>query len=470
MLSRKYGERGFRAISAVLRELAASFDGGHALMAYVDDERSLSVFGATPVSPRRPEAIRALIEQLEHNLNGGRPLAVCLVGGGDIVPFFALPNPADDPDGALLSDAPYASRADDLFHPVRAVSRLPDLAPEHAGQFVQAALSAMRASGSASVSTTGAGYTASIWREAAQEVFSLLGPPQSVRMSPPWSADDYRQLHLPWATFRYYNLHGKPDGVVWYGQKDPMLAANYADFPVALRAHDITPAHALRSIVITEACYGASLEPGSIASRFLGLGCSAFLGSSAMAYGAIAPPVTGADLLVKEFLRYMLAGLPAGQALQRARTAFSATMMAEQGFLDGEDQKTVLSFLLLGNPNARVRPTPALAREAAESQQDLSQFPVVCARSLADSRPVVLQPSLMEELEYLANSLLSSSALAGDGVRQETCSKTPIQRQVRLGAGGAQVLTFKRQLPTGAVGIAKFTVRQGRIAKAAVSR
>ncbi|MGQ9553305.1 MAG: C25 family cysteine peptidase [Anaerolineae bacterium] len=491
LLSRRYGDKGFASIHEGLRQLQNAIGLGQATLAYVDDERTLAPYGVAPVSPKDPAAIRTLVEHLERNLSCGRSATLWIIGGHEVIPFFRLPNPADDPDSDILSDAPYACLGADLYRPVRVVSRLPDFNPERGAAFVYASLAARRALSLANLNPkvsfskilkrpasnekparqSCGGYTASVWREAAQEVFSLLESPTSLRMSPPWAARDYRQLRLAAARIKYFNLHGKPDGAIWYGQRDPALAADYPDFPVALRQSDIAPADALGALVITEACYGATLDQFSIADRFLHLGASLFLGSTSMAYGAIAPPVTGADLLAKEFLRYLLAGAPAGQAYLAAKIAFMRAMMTEQGFLDAEDQKTLLSFLLLGDPTLVLSDSHNHHGSAIEQPIAREELPeVVCARAIPDSRPLRVQASLLDELEYLASALLAGEAHLNCHCRQGTCKHLPMHRHCRLNPGGGEVVAFRHLLPTGAVRLAKFTLLEGRITKAAVSR
>jgi hypothetical protein len=84
-----------------------------------------------------------------------------------------------------------------------------------------------------------------------------------------------------------------------------------------------------------------------------------------MAYGAIGSPLAAADLLGQFFWRDLLDGLPAGEALRQAKIRLADEMNRRQGFLDGEDQKTLISFVLYGDPLACVvsdRPLPKSIR------------------------------------------------------------------------------------------------------------
>jgi hypothetical protein len=57
-----------------------------------------------------------------------------------------------------------------------------------------------------------------------------------------------------------------------------------------------------------------------------------------------------ADLLGRLFWEYLNQSLPVGEALRRAKLRLAAEMHRRQGYLDGEDQKTIISFVLYGDP------------------------------------------------------------------------------------------------------------------------
>jgi len=477
-LTRKYGPAGFAAINDALRALENAGGVGTAVLAYVDDESTLRSLGIKPVNPRRPSAICSLVEKVEANLGSDARVSVLIAGGPSVVPFFRLDNPADDPDEFIFSDACYAGLHGDPLRPVRPVSRVPDTGHVSADFFARilSRMAAQRAtpprcSNLASVS----GYTASVWREAARDVYSTAQSPATLRMSPPWDSRDYCRLRSPEARIHYFNLHGKPDGLVWYGQRDPSLVADYPDFPIALRTLDICSAEASTSAVLTEACYGATLAPNSIANRYVHLGASAFLGSTAMSYGSVSPPVSGADFLAKEVLRRLLAGSPIGESFLKAKQSFVNTMMAEQGFLDAEDQKTMLTFILLGDP--LFSPMPQTKATASRSELELPFEPqreIICARNVEDPRPARLRPGVLEELEYLATRILSAAdsdrSIGPLRTGQESCSNLSVSSHIRLSPGGRRVLTIRQTLPTGGTRLARVSYSGDRVVKALVSK
>ena len=89
------------------------------------------------------------------------------------------------------------------------------------------------------------------------------------------------------------------------------------------------------------------------------------VGSTKISYGSSEPPLTGADLLARLFWRNLRIGLPAGEALAWAKKQFMTEVQARQGYLDGDDQKTLLSFLLLGDPAAKLAAAPSQEAKAA---------------------------------------------------------------------------------------------------------
>jgi hypothetical protein len=63
-------------------------------------------------------------------------------------------------------------------------------------------------------------------------------------------------------------------------------------------------------------------------------------------------PLIAADLLAYNFWKHVQGGVSVGYALMRAKMTIAQTMTESQGYLDGEDQKTILSFVLYGDPLA----------------------------------------------------------------------------------------------------------------------
>jgi hypothetical protein len=171
--------------------------------------------------------------------------------------------------------------------------------------------------------------------------------------------------------------------------------------PVALTPLSISWANAQAAVIYSEACYGADLgngcSDGSIALSFLSRGALGFVGSTAMSYGALAPPLSGADLLGRHLWEGIVGGLPIGCALRRARSAFMRAAATQQGYLDGEDQKTLLSFGLYGDPSLsmeRRTVSPEL-----DAEPEVSCPPVACYWSMVESESLPVSEDLRERIQ-----------------------------------------------------------------------
>ena len=90
----------------------------------------------------------------------------------------------------------------------------------------------------------------------------------------------------------------------------------------------------------------------SLTLKFISLGSLGVVSSTCIAYGSVNTPLIGADLLGYLFWRYIREGVPAGEALMKAKIGHGKADGKGQGFLDGEDQKTLISFVLYGDPLA----------------------------------------------------------------------------------------------------------------------
>ncbi|MBC7258042.1 MAG: tetratricopeptide repeat protein [Chloroflexi bacterium] len=347
----------------------------------LDDPEQMTGLGAVAAqNPADPAHIKAAVDSLADGLltQGQDMRHVLILGGDDIVPFYRTANPTDDQDEDIYTDAPYAARNGSSLLPTRAVGRLPDCddpdaflrliehaAKAHADSERNATAKGLKAlrriwqrGDDAPSPEDSFGYTASVWKEASRAVFEVIGQTRHLRMSPPISRQEFSALAQSKPRLAYFNLHGVEGEPAWYGQRDPDFAADYPLFPVALLPDDIASAWAAGATVLTEACYGADVlartHHDSIALRFLHEGARAVVGSTRLAYGSLTPPLAGADLLGRLFWLAVTSGMPIGQALQWAKLSFANDLMNRQGYLDSEDQKTLLTFNLFGDPTLTV--------------------------------------------------------------------------------------------------------------------
>jgi tetratricopeptide (TPR) repeat protein len=385
-LQRRYGADGFIAIDQRLNALAAALRRRaiQVYCCYSDDASSLHIGDQIALTPVAQEAtaIRELVRAAADGLSGQhRQLGtLLLIGGDDIVPFHRLPNPLDDIDQAVLSDNPYG--ADDAGHllPHRIVARLPDGAgtdPEllltlldqmiehhHRGSSVgrrTAGLLGLRL-GSRQRVPMANGYSADVWRETSRTVLDALSPDIPLGCCPPLDADSFTLTSSSARALLYLNLHGAAGLPNWYGQPDPSRGGQGDRLPVALRPNSFEHNSLAGALLISEACYGLDLAgrtmQTSIPLRALAGGARACVGSTVNAYGSSSAPLLGADLLCQRLLGQLQRGASVGEALREARLEFAQTMYRRQGYLDDVDIKTLMEFVLLGDPWAQIAAPP----------------------------------------------------------------------------------------------------------------
>jgi hypothetical protein len=420
--------------------------GWGARLFFADDASCTTTLGIRPAKPGDAWSIKLALADLDAILakRGEMVGAVLIVGGAEIVPFHRLPNPVDDPDVDVLSDNPYGTRDENYFVPEWPVGRLPGGAGDDArlllGEIKRACNQHMALQRNMAwyrrwwQGLTGwidsnrnkkqpcFGYTAAIWKEASQAVFRMIGEPSTILVSPPLGLDPTAECeaevdrmigvgtnhngHLgtpePAGRLGYFNLHGLAEAPEWYGQRNPFDPTDAPDYPIALRPSDIQPGQrngngGIPLVVFCEACYGAHILDKSIdqaiALKFLESGSLAVIGSTGMAYGSIGAPLSAADLLGQAFWRCVQEGLPVGEALRQAKISLATEMGKRQDFLDGEDQKTLISFNLYGDPLAKPGATRANAKSFHRLLKPGMDMKMVCDRAdaLRDVYPVPLE-------------------------------------------------------------------------------
>jgi tetratricopeptide (TPR) repeat protein len=351
--------------------------GWSAYLADVDDNENLKTFGLTAVDPSNAWQVKTLIAGIDAAIgkNGEMIGAMLIVGGDEVIPFHLLPNPTDDDDPDVPSDNPYATRDENYFVPEWPVGRIPTPSDPQAGfllgvlrraadesvpsrsSFAETFLSLLRnlLHPGTSRFQTGSACSAAVWKKASADVFRPVASAQSLLTAPPVESGTLPKEFLSRPRYTYFNLHGMENGPQWLGQREAKeKSAADAEFPIVLIPAQVAGAGKVPPVVFTEACYGANIRRKGIGDalslEFLSAGTRALAGSTKICYGAAASPLIAADLLGRLFLQNCLSGIPAGESLRLAKLAFTGEMNRRQGFLDPEDQKTLASFILLGDP------------------------------------------------------------------------------------------------------------------------
>jgi tetratricopeptide (TPR) repeat protein len=397
------------------------------MLFYADDAACTQPFDLQPATYNDAWQLKLIIADLDAALGklGERIGALLIVGGPEIVPFHNLPNPVEDADVDVPSDNPYTAKDNNYFisdWPVGRISggsgsdsstllsllnqitnRYDQNAkkPSWYHRFIQFIRELVKTGLSKKLSSFG--YSAAVWRRASLSVFRSIGNPDELLISPPIHAcvtpgstcaenirvsnnsQDSSCLYLPDTHLAYFNLHGVPDASEWYGQSDPTLPDAGPEFPVAMRPQDIRNSGSAPRLVFSEACYGANitgkLVDEAISLKFLASGTHAVVGSTCISYGSLSTPLSSADLLGRVFWNLLQEGFTAGESLRRAKIHLTREMNQRQGFLDAEDQKTLISFVLFGDPLAqpfRTKVTPKITPHLSDAT---IRVPTVCERS-----------------------------------------------------------------------------------------
>ena len=386
-IATKYGTNTLNIFLTRMTELAdaVSLQKNWSAVSFLpDDENNMLPYGLEAVDGTDPWQIKLALQDLadylqEHDKKIG---AVLIVGGDEIVPFHHLPNPTDDADSEVLSDNPYASDDSNYFVPEWAVGRFPDEKGNDPSlllkqlreaikwhqknaktkTFSEKVVDSLRIWDSISdffqeitEKKINYGYSTAIWQRSSISAFRPIGKANLLRITPPYNVNNLDTISLTEAEYAYFNLHGLDDSPNWYGQKDISdTDSTSPDYPVAFQPSQIDSQAANPKVVLSEACYGSYIigktNSDALSLRFLTSGCRAFVGSTCIAYGSVYPPLIGADQFAYLFWSLIERSYSVGDAFVRGKLNLVKSILRRQGYLDGEDQKTLLSFMLYGDP------------------------------------------------------------------------------------------------------------------------
>jgi len=376
-LVKQYGENTYKVILQLLRQiqlLIQSKPGWDAALFIPDDVEISKKSGTTFLSVLDPWKIKNCIQELDSSLmkKGEKIGSLLIVGGDEVVPFHRLPNPTDDVDNEVLSDNPYSNLDSNYFVPDWSVGRIIGEKGSDAGLLIQQLRGIVkfhsqpksmrmiweriRQSFNSMMTYTkisSVGYSASVWKMASYAAFKPIGDGKKMFISPAHKKQFLKQSDLVNHDLAYFNLHGLLDRGEWYGQRDFLDPAG-VDYPIALKPEDLVANGKNPKVIYTEACYGGNLfnktEIDSIGLKYLSLGVPVFIGSTTTSYGSISSPLIAADLLGNYFWKNIREGNTCGEAFVRAKISLVQEMTNRQGYLDGEDQKTLIQFVFYGDP------------------------------------------------------------------------------------------------------------------------
>ncbi|MDK2981859.1 MAG: hypothetical protein PWQ55_2206 [Chloroflexota bacterium] len=385
-LEAKYGSKTTDVIVQKMTELAETVKQKAVWQAMVflpDDFTYTDPWGLTNIGAVDPWKIKLALSDLDKALKdkGLMVGAVLIVGCHEIVPFHKLPNPTDDSDEEVLSDNPYATTSGNYLSPEWPVGRFPGEKGNDAGlileqlrhaiEFQKSTLNTSSFLSQAFSVLTGRispanllrdlvkkprdfGYSASVWRRSSMAAFRPIGTGSDLRVCPQFDSDTIDVDNLMKAKCAYFNLHGMATTPEWYGQRDYSEDDDGPDFPVAIAVENLPNMTNNIDLVISEACYGGYIIDktidDSMALKLISIGSQGMVASTCISYGSVYTPLIGADLFAFILWKYTKDGSSFGEAFMQAKLGLIDVMTQRQGYLDGEDQKTLLSFVLYGDP------------------------------------------------------------------------------------------------------------------------
>ena len=526
-LVKKYGEQTTQIIEGelnTLSQLIAAKNGWGSQVFYPDDPVSSVKLGLAAIDSIDPWKIKLAISDLDDLLakKGSMIGAMLIVGGPDVLPFHKLPNPTDDSDESVPSDNPYATTDGNYYVTEWPVGRLPGDTGNDAGMLLEQIRYAVEMHKSSIEPQTtfmdrlleflnvlkifksfklvknkknkdsNFGLTAAVWQRSSLAVFRPIGDGKELLVSPPVTSTNLDYSNIYSAAYGYFNLHGILDAPDWFGQKDYNDESAEQDYPVALSPAVLEKNGNIPKIIFSEACFGANIidkkEEEALSLKFLGLGTRSFIGSTCVAYGSVSSPLIGADLLGNLFWRYLEEGYCSGEALMKAKIEFVQEMNKRQGFLDGEDQKTLLSFVLYGDPLLEVkdRSSKAVKSIRPKSQPDVMTMcdcenlePVkleISKEKLLEVKGIVEQylPGFSEASVHVSQQQLFITTQATSDKKKQAQNQAVRQYGKKVNGKEQMVLTFHKEiLSTHKVHhhYARAKVNeQGKIIKLAISR
>lgn len=375
-LLKKYGQQGYDAIARAIASWIQkdSVRGITTIHLELDDAQALAQYGVQPVTGTvTPKKVKAAVDALFQSLS---PDYLVLLGSGEIIPFFDVPNPSYNPldaqgdrDATVPTDNPYAcsrpfnvSRRDTYLIPDRAVGRIPDLPGQSDPTWLTDYLTSVEAWKLASAQDYAEDLflCCDAWKGSGDRCVQFLSRATTrLLISPPTddTSGGLRKRHK--TRLHMIKCHGAPLDASFYGQK--------ADhYPPVLKSSSIKKRTVQGTVVGAMCCYGASLfdpndvaaiQPGEppIPSVYLKQGAWGFGGSTTIAWVGV-DAMLCADWVIASFLRGVMQGASLGRALLDGKQDLVRWINQQGRTPDIAEEKTLLQFLLLGDPGVHAVP------------------------------------------------------------------------------------------------------------------
>jgi hypothetical protein len=355
-LQENYGSAGYEQIRVALDTWAA-VDGDRVLA--IDDHADMQPLGLetrTGSSADIQAAIRDTARRYPSLVS-----SVLLAGGGSILPFFSLANPVEDrstdPDEKVLSDNPYGALSDswaELLAPSTPVGRVAVPDDARVENFVALLEIFPHRTNGLIVGLPGSALVVNQdWASYSQKVSQALPEPLIWHLAPGYEMNVATREDAARTTL-YFNLHGFTNDPEW-----KCYSAVQQKFIPAVTPDGFDRSCVAGAVSFAECCYGAQIQgrtaEDSCALKLVQEGAS-FIGATGLAFGSYIASdlfLEDADFLARAFFLGLEAGRPIGSALCNARKLYlNDSAEARSGNVWQYKQKTLLQFVLFGNPQA----------------------------------------------------------------------------------------------------------------------
>jgi hypothetical protein len=383
-LDDKYDPATRRAIDTAIRQwVAADVSRGiRTVHVAIDDAKAMQPLHVPHVAGKITAGkVKQTIDALVARLT---PDYIVLMGSGDVVPMFDVENPTrsdgGDSDTSVPTDNPYASskkfsaakRANYLV-PDRVVSRIPDLVGSSDASWLidYLGVATSWASRPAKDYAKDLLICADAWSGSGAECVRFLSrEAKTLMLSPPVNDPEKKLRARHKSLFHMIKCHGGEVDSAFYGQRGN-------SFPEALISASLNKRTSPATVVGAMCCFGASVfDPTDFAavrsgqppipSVYLRQGAYGFFGSTGTAWVG-ATSMLCADWIVSAFLKSVLGGASLGRAALEAKQDFVRWLQQQGDQLGAAEEKTLLQFMLLGDPSIHpiVAASPATAAVTA---------------------------------------------------------------------------------------------------------
>ena len=354
-----------------------------------------------------------------------------LFGGHEIIPMPRLENPLYDgslpfedrfSDRDLDSDMPYSSlsvyppeKKESARTPIHAVGRIPSGSNTTVDDLVillNNTLESFRHFSTANRFSMSAYH----WRGPSGVVNSGIEG-RELKLSPDVTLANIAEHYHSSVNVHYFNLHGSDEIPFWIGDDglDNPYGNDYSAF-----SPDLIMQCTQNNILGVEACYGACFiglkKEDSMLLSALASKTVSFAGSSRIAMGPAGPePHIGlADIAILFYLKAMLHGYPAGEAMRLAREQ-SFKISAENGSDFKTCLLTMLQFNLFGDPafviTVQKQKAPFKAISEKKTGLDADEVEEITEEHLADSDRIEADPKSGPQAGFSSDPLSPLSAV-----------------------------------------------------------